>query len=53
MELKFEMKVADKRARAFYAQVYAAKYLTYMPTEEELKRELNLEEFERLDRSEH
>ena len=32
-------------------QVYAAKYLTYMPTEEELKRELNLEEFKRLDNS--
>jgi len=28
-------------------QIYAAKYLPYMPTKEELKRELNLEEFEK------
>ena len=28
-------------------QIYAAKYMPYMPTEEELKRELNLNEFER------
>ena len=26
-------------------QIYAAKYLPYMPTEEELRRELNLAEF--------
>lgn len=30
-------------------QIYAAKYMAYMPTEEELKRELNLEEFEKID----
>ncbi len=30
-------------------QIYAAKYLPYLPTEEELKHELNLAEFERLD----
>ena len=30
-------------------QIYAAKYMPYMPTEEELKRELNLSEFEKLD----
>lgn len=30
-------------------QIYAAKYMDYMPTEEELRRELNLEDFERLD----
>ena len=29
-------------------QIYAAKYMPYMPTEEELKRELKLDEFERL-----
>ena len=29
-------------------QIYAAKYMPYMPTEEELKRELNLDEFEKL-----
>ena len=28
-------------------QIFAAKYLPYMPTKEELKRELNLEEFEK------
>ncbi len=28
-------------------QIYAAKYMPYMPTEEELKRELNLEDFEK------
>ena len=27
-------------------QIYAAKYLPYMPTEEELRRELNLNDFE-------
>ena len=31
-------------------QIYAAKYMPYMPTVEELKRELNLGEFEKLDR---
>lgn len=30
-------------------QIFAAKYLPYMPTKEELKRELNLEEFEKLE----
>lgn len=30
-------------------QIYAAKYMPYMPTEEELKRELNLAEFKRLE----
>lgn len=30
-------------------QIYAAKYLNYMPTEEELKRELNLDDFEKLE----
>lgn len=30
-------------------QIYAAKYLPYLPTEEELKRELKLEEFEMLE----
>lgn len=30
-------------------QIYAAKYMPYMPTEEELKRELKLEEFEKLE----
>lgn len=30
-------------------QILAAKYLPYMPTKEELKRELNLEEFEKLE----
>ena len=30
-------------------QIYAAKYLPYLPTEEELKRELNLAEFEKLE----
>ena len=30
-------------------QIYAAKYLDYMPTEEELKRELNLDDFEKLE----
>lgn len=30
-------------------QIYAAKYLPYMPTEDELRRELNLDEFKRLD----
>ena len=30
-------------------QIYAAKYMPYLPTEEELKRELNLAEFEKLE----
>ncbi len=30
-------------------QIYAAKYMPYLPTEEELKRELNLKEFEKLE----
>lgn len=30
-------------------QIYAAKYMPYLPTEEELKRELNLDEFQKLD----
>lgn len=30
-------------------QIYAAKYLPYMPTEEELRRELNLEDFKKRD----
>ena len=30
-------------------QIYAAKYLDYMPTEEELKRELSLDEFEKIE----
>jgi len=30
-------------------QIYAAKYMPYMPTVEELKRELNLEEFQQLE----
>ena len=29
-------------------QIYAAKYMDYMPTEEELKRELNLDDYEEL-----
>ena len=30
-------------------QIYAAKYLPYLPTEEELRRELNLEDFKKLE----
>ena len=30
-------------------QIYAAKYLDYMLTEEEIKRELNLDDFEKLE----
>ncbi len=30
-------------------QIFASKYMTCLPTEEELKRELNLEDFEKLD----
>lgn len=30
-------------------QIFAAKYLPYMPTEEELKRELNLKDYEKID----
>ncbi len=37
----------------FYQRILAsrdaAKYMPYMPTEEELKRELNLDEFEKLE----
>ena len=33
-------------------QIYASKYLPYMPTEEELKRELNIRDFERLEETE-
>ncbi len=29
-------------------QIYASKYMTYLPSEEELKRELNLDEFQRI-----
>ncbi len=29
-------------------QIYAAKYIAYMPTVEELKRELDLDDFEKL-----
>lgn len=32
-------------------QVFASKYFTYLPTEEELKRELNIDEFKRIDDS--
>ena len=31
------------------SQIYASKYLPYMPTEEELKRELNLTDFQKLE----
>lgn len=30
-------------------QIYAAKYMDYLPTKEELKRELNLDEFQKLE----
>lgn len=30
-------------------QIYAAKYMPYLPTEEELKRDLRLEEFQKLE----
>ena len=30
-------------------QIFASKYKTYLPSEEELKRELNLSDFEKLD----
>ena len=30
-------------------QIFAAKYLSYLPTVEELKRELNLAEFEKIE----
>jgi hypothetical protein len=29
-------------------QIYAAKYMPYLPTEEELRRELNLDGFKKL-----
>lgn len=32
-----------------YKQIFASKYLPYMPTEEELKRELNMQDFNKLD----
>ena len=35
------------------SQIYAAKYMDYMPTEEELKRELNLDKFEKLEDMNH
>ena len=31
------------------SQIFASKYFTYLPTEEELKRELRLDEFRELD----
>ena len=31
------------------SQIYAAKYMAYMPTEEELKRELKLDYFEKIE----
>ena len=31
------------------SQIYAAKYMAYMPTEEELKRELKLDDFEKIE----
>ena len=30
-------------------QIFASKYYTYLPTEEELRRELRLDEFQKLD----
>ena len=30
-------------------QIFASKYFTYLPTEKELKRELRLDEFQKLD----
>lgn len=30
-------------------QIFASKYFTYLPTEEELKRELRIDEFQKLD----
>ena len=30
-------------------QIFASKYFTYLPTEEELKRELRLDEFHKID----
>lgn len=32
------------------SQIFASKYFTYLPTEEELKRELRLYEFKKLDK---
>lgn len=40
---------AGRRFRRLVRQIYAAKYTPYLPTEEELKRELNLEDFEKLE----
>lgn len=31
------------------SQIFAAKYFPYLPTEDELKKELNLEEFEKME----
>ncbi|MCD7892173.1 MAG: DUF1016 domain-containing protein [Erysipelotrichaceae bacterium] len=31
------------------SQIFASKYMPYLPTEEELKRELNINEFTKLD----
>ena len=33
-------------------QIYASKYMPYMPTEDELKRELKLDDFEKFDSGE-
>lgn len=30
-------------------QIFAAKYLPYLPTKEELRKELNLEDYQKLD----
>ena len=30
-------------------QIFASKYLTYLPTEEELKKELRLDDFQKLE----
>lgn len=32
-------------------QIYAAKYMDYLPTQEELRRELKLDDFERLEKN--
>ena len=31
------------------SQIFASKYFTYLPTEEELKRELRLEDFQKIE----
>lgn len=58
------MRVGGTKVRTFYMekcaragwsscqlerQIYDAKYVLYLPTEEELKRELRLDEFEKLE----